>query len=152
MKHRSKVVDPKPAEMLNHLVPIILEHPIIWRRSLYIILMKDLLTIERALTANDQSLGSQCESIRRGPIFDTTLSTIQSIRLIPPNKSTTQECKGTSLSLRHRATISISSHQESDKRQDLKVIPPATNCTIRYFKTRVLFLPLISATLLFTRI
>jgi len=152
MKHRSKVVDLKPAEILSHPVLIILEHLIMCRRSLYIILIKDLLTMERAPTPKAQSLGSQWESIRRGPILETTPRTIQSIRLILLNRSTTQECKGTSLNLRQRATISINSHQESDRRLDLRVILPAMNCTIRYFNTKVPFLPLISATLLFTRI
>lgn len=91
------------------------------------ILMKDPLTTERALSIKAQSLGSQWESTSKGLIFETTLSTIQSIRLILPNRSTTHECKGTSPSLRHKATTNINSHQESESNEDLKVILLATN-------------------------
>ena len=59
MKHISRVDVPRPAEMLSHPVPIILEHLMIWRRSPYMIPINDLLTIERALRAKAQSLGSQ---------------------------------------------------------------------------------------------
>lgn len=89
--------------------------------------MKDLLTIDSAPSMKAQSLGSQYASISKGLIFDTTLKTIQSIRLTPPNRSTTQECKGTSLSLRLKATTRVNSHQESESKEDLKVILLATN-------------------------
>jgi len=74
-----------------------------------------------------------------------------SIKLIPPKISITQECNGTSLSLRPKANKNKTCHQSSTRNEDLRTILPATNWAIKYFNSKEPFFLLISLRLLLIR-
>jgi len=95
--------------------------------------------------------GAQCRRTSKGPILETTLKMKHSIRLIPPKISITQEWRGTRPNFRLRARIKSTCHHSTSTKEDLSTIPLATNWAIKYFNRRDLFFPLISLTLLLTR-